>query len=137
MKRGLSIIALITVGVLCLSTLSEGADWVLIGKTKDGNLSISIDKESINQVSEDIVKSCQKFTYTKPLLLNGSQKPITVMIACREWHCDDAKYNNLRVTFYYVDGTNEIETYKYALWHFVKQGTPEGDLYEYVCTQEY
>ena len=34
------------------------------------------------------------------------------------------------------DGTKETETYKYALWHLVKQGTPDGDLYEYLCGQE-
>ncbi len=136
MKRGLFTRALITVGLLCVATLVEGADWVLIGKSKDGNLSISVDKESIDQVSEDIVRSCQRFSYVKPILLNNSQKPVTKIVAYREWDCDGEKYNNLQVTFYYVDGTKETETYKYALWHHIKQSTPESNLFEYVCTQE-
>ena len=136
MKKGFFIIMLPILCLLFLSNSSDGADWILVGKSQDGNVSISIDKESIGQTSGDIVKSCQKFSYVKPIFLNNPQKPVSALVAYREWDCSGEKYNDMQVTFYFVDGTKETETYKFALWHYIKQGTPEGDLYDYVCNQE-
>ena len=136
MKKGFFIITLSVLCLLFLSDLSNGAEWVLVGKSQDGNTSVSIDKESISQTYGDIVKSCQKFSYVKPIFLNNPRKPVSALIAYREWDCSGEKYNDLQVTFCYADGTKETETYKYALWHYIKQGTSEGDLYDYVCNQE-
>lgn len=99
-------------------------------------MSVCIDKDSIIQVSEDLVKSCQKFSYVKATYLGSSPKPVKELISWRIWNCDEAKYNDLQVTFRYADGTREKETYQYALWRYVKQGSPEYDLFEYVCTHE-
>jgi hypothetical protein len=135
-KKDFFVTALLAIGLLCLSPLTEGADWIPVGKSKDGNLSIAIDKESISHVSEDIVRSCQRFSYAKPTLSSNSKKPITKLVACREWDCDNAKYNNLQITFHYADGTTDTETYKYPLWHYIKEGTPDRDLSDYVCSEE-
>ena len=42
---------------------------------------------------------------------------------------------NLQLTFYFVDGTKRTETYPEALWHYVKSGTLEQDICDYVCGQ--
>jgi Surface-adhesin protein E len=125
--------------VLCLLLISKpacGADWKFIGKSADGNVSVSVDVDSIKWVSEDIVRSSQKFVYAKPKLLNASQKPIREVVAYREWNCGEETYNDLKITFCYADGTKETENYKYALWHQIKQNSPEDDLHDYVCNHE-
>jgi hypothetical protein len=125
--------------VLCLFLMSGAAwcaDWKLIGKSADGNVSVSVDVDSVKWVSEDVVRSCQKFVYAKPKLLNASQKPIREVVAYREWNCGEETYNELKVTFCYADGTKETEHYKYALWHQIKQNSPEDDLHDYVCSHE-
>jgi hypothetical protein len=124
----------LTLWLLSLSGLAGGGDWTLIEKTPEGNMSVFIDKESIIQLSEDIVKSCQKFSYLKPFVFGNTGKFVSAIVVCREWNCDEAKYNNLQMTFCYADGTKETETYQYALWRYVKHNSPEGDLFEYVCT---
>ncbi len=136
MEKRLFITTLFILSLLFLSDFSNGSDWIFVGKSQDGNMSAYIEKESITQTSGDIVKSCQKFSYVKPIFLNNPRKPVSAFVAYREWDCAGEKYNDLQVTFCYADGTKETETYKYALWHYVKQGTPEGDLYDYVCNQE-
>ena len=136
MKKSLFIIIFLALWALSLPNPAGSSDWIFIGKSKAGNLSVFIDKESIIQISEDIVKSCQKFSYVKPISLSNHQKLVYAVVACREWNCDEAKYNNLQLTFYYADGTKETENYQYALWHYVRHDPPEFDLFEYVCTQE-
>jgi len=136
MKNGLLILTLFALCSLFPSSSAAGANWTFIEKSKDGNMSTFIDKESITQISEDIVKSCQKFSYTKPTLFNHQKRRVSAVIACREWDCDAAKYNNLQLTFYYLDGTKETETYEYALWHYVRNSSPERGLLEYVCTTD-
>jgi hypothetical protein len=124
----------LTLWSLSLSGLAAGGDWTFIEKNKEGTMSVFIDKESIAQLSEDIVKSCQKFSYSNPILVGSARKLVSAIVVCREWNCDEAKYNNLQMTFCYADGTKETETYQYALWRYVKHNSPEGDLFEYVCT---
>jgi hypothetical protein len=136
MTKGLLIVTLFSLCSLFPSISAAGGNWVFIEKSRDGNMSAFIDKESIIQISEDIVKSCQKFSYVKPVFLNHQKKPVSAAIACREWDCDEAKYNNLQLTFYYADGTKETETYQYALWQYVKHSSPDRDLFEYVCTSD-
>jgi hypothetical protein len=136
MGKGLLITILFILGFLFLSDPSRATDWVLVGKSEDGNMSAFIDKESISQTSGDIIKCRQKFSYVKPIFLNNPRKPVKTLIAYREWDCSGEKYNDLQVTFCYSDGAKETETYEYALWHYFKQGTLESDLYDYVCNQE-
>ena len=136
MKKGSSIITLLTIGLLCLSNLSEGANWKLVGRSKDGNMSVSIDNDSIRQVSENIVRACQKSSYVKPKLSDAFKKTITEVLTCRQWDCDEEKYNDLQMTVRFIDGTEKTEKYEYALWHFIKQDSPEHDLYDYLCNQE-
>jgi hypothetical protein len=135
-KRVLSMTALSLFCLLHLSTPSAGADWKFVGKSTDGNVSVFVDIDSIKWVSEEIVRSCQKFSYTRPRLLSASQKPVKKVIAYRDWNCADETFNDLKVTFYYADGTNGTETYKYALWHQIKQNSPEDALQDYVCSHE-
>lgn len=122
--------------LLLMSQLAWGANWKFVGKSADGNVSVSVDVDSIKWVSEDIVRSCQKFSYAKPKLLNAAQKPVREVVAYREWNCAEETYNDLKVTFCYADGTKETENYKYALWHQIKQNSPEDDLHDYVCSHE-
>lgn len=135
-RKVLSTMALFIPCLLFLSNMAEGADWKFVGKSADGNVSVSVDTDSIKWVSEDIVRSCQKFSYAKPKLLNTAQKPISEVVAYREWNCSEETYNDLKVTFYYADGAKETENYKYALWHQIKQNSPEDDLHDYVCNHE-
>jgi hypothetical protein len=133
-KKFFLIVSFLTLWSLSLSGIAGGGDWTFIEKSREGTVSVFIDKESIIQISEDIVKSCQKFSYLKPIVLGNTKKLVSAIIICREWNCDEAKYNNLQLTFCYTDGTKETETYQYALWHYVRPNSPEGDLFEYVCT---
>lgn len=136
MKKGASVITLLTIGLLCLSNLSEGANWKLVGRSKDGNKSVSIDNDSIRQVSDNIVTACQKSSYVKPKVSDAFKKTITEVLICRQWDCEEEKYNDLQMTFHFIDGTEKTEKYEYALWHFIKQDSLEHDLYDYVCNQE-
>jgi len=125
--------------ILCMFLMSKqagGADWKFVEKSADGNVSVSVDVDSIKWISEDIVRSWQKFLYAKPKLLNASQKPVREVVAYREWNCAEETYNDLKVTFCYADGRKETENYKYALWHQIKQNSPEDDLHDYVCSHE-
>jgi hypothetical protein len=135
-KKGSSIITLLTIGLLCLSNPSEGANWKLVGRSKDGNMSVSIDNDSIRQGSDNIVRACQKSSYVKPKLSDAFKKPITEVFICRQWDCDEERYNDRQITFRFIDGTEKTEKYEYTLWHHIKQGSNEGDLYDYVCNQE-
>jgi hypothetical protein len=119
-----------------MSNPAWGVDWKFVGKSADGNVSMSVDINSIKWVSEDIVRCCQEFSYVRPKLLNASQKPVRKVVAYRDWNCGEETYNDLKVTFYYADGTKDTENYKYALWHQIKQNSPEEDLHDYVCTRE-
>jgi len=123
--------------LISLSSLNfaNGAEWVLIGKSKDGNKSVFIDSESIRQNAENIVTSCQKYSYVDPIFFDQIKKPVTEMIVNQAWDCDEEKYNNLQLTLLYVDGKKETEIYTEALWHFVKPDTLESDVCEYVCNQ--
>ncbi len=129
-------ITFLTIGLLWLSNLSEGANWKLVGRSKDGNMSVSIDNDSIRQVSDNVVRACQKSSYIKPKLSNASQKPIIEVLICRQWDCDEERYNDRQITFRFIDGTAKTEKYEYTLWHYIKQGANERDLYDYVCNQE-
>jgi hypothetical protein len=136
--KGLLITILSVLGLVFLSDLSNAADWVLVGKSRDGNMSAYLDKESITQTAGDIIRCRQKFSYVKPIFLSNPKPktPVTTLIAYREWDCSGEKYNDLQVTFCYANGSKETETYEYALWHYFKQGSVESDLYDYVCNQE-
>jgi hypothetical protein len=137
-EKVLFIAILFVVSLVCLPERSNAADWVLVGKSQDGNMSAFIDRDSIIQTSGDIVKCRQKFSYAKPIFLNNPKpkRPVRTLIAYREWDCSGEKYNDLQVTFCYANGTNETETYEYALWHYIKQGSVESDLFDYVCNQD-
>jgi hypothetical protein len=114
---------------------ANGADWVLIGKSKDGNKYLFIDHESVRQKTENVVTSCAKYSYVNPILFDQIKKPVIEIVADQEWDCDEEKYNNLQLTFYHTDGTNETETYKEPLWHYVRPDTLESDFCEYLCNQ--
>jgi hypothetical protein len=113
-KRVLSMMALSVMCLIFMSNPAAGTDWRFVAKSADGNVSVSVDMDSIKWVSEDMVRCCQKFSYAKPKLLNTSQKPVRKVIAYRDWNCGEETYNDLKVTFYYSDGTKGTETYKYA-----------------------
>ena len=132
----LSIVVLFLPCLFLLSNQARGADWRLVVKSTGGNVSVSVDNSSVRWVSEDIVKSCQRFSYARPRLLNSAQKPVKEIVAYREWNCSEDTYNDVKVTFCYADGTKETENYKYALWHQVKQNSPEDYLQDYVCGHE-
>jgi hypothetical protein len=135
-RKGLTEAILFLFCLLALSDEAKAVQWIYLAKAQDGNMSVFIDRDSILQVSENVVKSCQKFAYAKPILISTQNKSITQIVACRQWDCVEEKYNNLQVTFHFIDGTKETETYKFALWHYIKQDTPEYDLYDFVCNQD-
>lgn len=99
-------------------------------------MSVSIDSDSIRQISDDIVSACQKSSYVKPKLSGAFKKPISEVLICRQWDCDKERYNDLKITFRFIDGTEKTEEYDYTLWHHIKQGAHELDLFEYVCNKE-
>jgi Surface-adhesin protein E len=132
MKKLICIIMLILIPLISFN-FASGADWILIGKSKDGNKSVFVDKESILQISEGIVTSCQKYVYVKPILFDQVKKPVTEVIVKQEWNCDEEKYNNLKLTLLYIDSKRETETYAEALWHYVEPDTLEDDVCDYVC----
>ena len=135
-RRGSIAAILFLLSLLALPDEAKAAQWTYLAKSQDGNMAIFIDRDSIRQVSENVVKSCQKFTYAKPALISSQNKSVTEIVACRQWDCVEEKYNNLQVIFHFIDGTKETETYKFALWHYIKQDTPEYDLYDFVCNQD-
>ena len=126
---------MIILNLLISLNFASGADWIFIGKSKDGNKYCFIDQESVRQKDENIITSCQKYSYVNPILFDQIKKPVTEMVMHQEWDCDEEKYNNLQITFYFTDGTKGTETYTEALWHYVKPDTLEYDMCEYVCNQ--
>ena len=125
--------------LLVLSTSAEGKDWIPITKSKNGNQSVFIDKESIRRTSrladKDIIRVWGKIVYKEPEPYNS--KYISYSLTHYEWYCDEKSLRIIQLLHYYTDGTNEPEfDPKLRQWTKVESDTIEDVTYKYLCLKD-
>ena len=139
MRKRILKLFLFICSLLVVSTSAEGTDWMLITKSKDGNQSVFIDKESIRRTSrladKDIIRVWGKIVYKEPEPYNS--KYISYSLKHYEWYCDVKSLRIIQLFYYYTDGTNEPEfDPKLRQWNKVESDTIEGVLYKYLCEKD-
>jgi hypothetical protein len=139
MRKRIVIIFLVICSIVVASISAEGTDWIPITKSKDGNQSVFIDKESIRSSSrhadKDIIRVWVKIVYKKPEPYNS--KYISYSLKNYEWFCGEKWLRIIQLLHYYTDGTNEPEfDAKLRQWNKVESGTTEDVIYKYLCEKD-
>jgi len=122
------LIILLALGLFFLSVTSEGADWKLIGKNKDGIL-IFVDTESIKHISKTVDRAWVKFSFEKP-------EPIDLtflksQLLYFENDCSEDKVRILQGMQYYTDGTyDDIPS---GSWKYIAPDTINELIHNYLC----
>jgi hypothetical protein len=113
-----------------LPVLAEAVNWKLIAKSKNGNMSIFIDNESIRHISKTIVRARVKLSFEKMEPMKS--KYIKEVINYREDSCSEKKRRSIKSSFYYSDGT--IDTSK-GQWQYIAPGTIDYVVHDYLCNK--
>ncbi len=124
MNRVLSSAALL--GLFLISAAAQGADWKSIAKERSDDPEVLVDTESIERVSEDVVKARVKYSYSKPRSFDS--KYIRELVVCNEYHCKERKCRILWSEGHFTDGTQEADASE-------REGhiLPGDAVYEYLC----
>jgi hypothetical protein len=133
MKRRM--LLLVTSFCLVYSSVAEGVNWARIGESEDGII-LSVDAESKENVSADLVRIRTKFELTRPKP-DGSKRwsNISYYTYYNEFDCKEGKYRVLQMSYYFTDGTTQTANAEDASrWNHVRPGEVfEGGLYKFVC----
>ena len=129
MKKILIMIAFV---LFFVTTVAEGADWVLITLSNVGD-KIYIDEESIKHNSKNTIKVWEKHvpkgsTFEKPF----NSKQVTQLLVYGEYDCDQGRKRRLQLHFYFEDGTDQ----KYPgpnEWSYVVPDTVAEVIIKYLC----
>jgi hypothetical protein len=139
MRKRILKLFLFICSIVVVSTSAEGTDWIPITKSKDGNQSVFIDKESIRRTSrladKDIIRVWGKIVYKQPEPYNS--KYISYSLKHYEWYCDEKSLRIIQLFYYYTDGTNESEfDPKLRQWNKVESDAIEDVIYKYLCDKD-
>lgn len=139
MRKGILKLSLFIFTLVILSTSAQGADWILITKSKDGNQSVFIDKESIRRTprhaEKDIIRVGVKIIYKEPEPYNS--KNISYSLRHYELYCNEKSLRIIQLFHYYTDGTNEPEfDPRSRQWSKFEPDTIEDAIYKYLCEKD-
>lgn len=129
MKKILIMIAFV---MFFVTTIAEGADWVLITLSNGGD-EIYIDEESIKHNSKNTIKVWEKHvpegsTFEKPF----NSKKVTQLLICREYDCDQGRKRKLQSNFYFEDGSKQ-EFQSPDEWSYVIPDSVADEIIKYLC----
>jgi len=133
--RGSFIIFLLSIGLLLLSVSAEGANWELITRSKDSNVSVFIDTDSIRHISKRVVRAWTKFIFIKPK--PSDSKELVEALAYEEHDCAEIKKHDLQITFKHSDGTSDSMTNPNPAkdWSYITPDTLQSAVHDYLCKQ--
>lgn len=124
----LSLLFIIVVSVV--STIAEGAEWKLISRSEDQNISVFVDNENIKHISENIIRAWVKMLLKEAVPINS--KYATYTLGYEEHDCITRKIKLLQLTFYYTDGTNDNANPKEE-WVDIKPDTIQSAVHKFLC----
>lgn len=132
-RKALGILPLLlTVVFSVVSTIAEGAEWKLISKSEDENISVFVDNESIKHISKNSVTVWVKMLFKEPVQIKTKQSKYAIYSLGHEEHdCSVRKIKLLQLTFYYTDSTND-NAYPLEV-HEVIPGTIQATTHDYLC----
>jgi hypothetical protein len=119
---------LVSLFLICLSA-AEAADWKLISESEDGNMSLSVDEESIQVSSNGLMRAWLKLANKEPEHVES--KRISSYLDYREFNCAERRARSLKTIYYYTDGTNESSDEDQ--WLYVTPDSVQDGIYGYVC----
>lgn len=129
MKKILIMIAFV---LFFVTTIAEGADWVLITLSNSGD-KIYIDEASIKHSSKNTIKVWEKHvpegsTFEKPF----NSKRVTQLLIYREYDCDQGRKRQLQLNFYFEDGSKQ-EFQSPDEWSYVIPDSVADEIIKYLC----
>ncbi|HET6515357.1 MAG TPA: surface-adhesin E family protein [Thermodesulfovibrionales bacterium] len=116
----------ITIVLSLISGSAKGADWTLITKDPSADVALSIDRESIERISETVMRVRMKYEYAEPRKFDG--KYIKELLVCNEYDCGKDTYRILWSEGYFTDGTHQEDTSE-RRGHLL----PDDAAYRYLC----
>jgi hypothetical protein len=111
---------------------ADAAEWVRVGTSDDGNVSLYVDKESIISVSKNMMRSWTKFFFEEPETFES--KTFSQMRVHMEYDCSEKRSRMLELTFDYLEGSRETFNFEKE-WSSVKSGTLQEQSYLYLCNK--
>jgi len=115
-----------------VTTIAEGADWVLITLSTSGD-KIYIDEEGIKHHSKNTIKVWEKHvpkgsSFEKPF----NSKKVTQLLIYREYDCDQGRKRKLQLSFYFEDGSKQ-EYQGPKEWSYIIPDTVAEAIIKYLC----
>ena len=113
-------------GLSLVSVIAEGADWKSITGNGSEDVDISVDQESIEHISDDVVRARIKYVYSKPRSFDSGF--IKELVVHNEYHCRERKCKILRSEGHFTDGTQKTDSNE-------REGyiLPGDAVYEHLC----
>jgi hypothetical protein len=137
MKRA---ILFISIGLFLLAVTVEGANWKLITQKQEKDFYLLVDQESIERISDSIVKAWVKYEHRKSLDKKrgydckkcSPEKTLLYTIISKEFDCHEIKSRDLELTEYYMDAAPYSEKTG-NVWKNAAQDSIDGILLHYIC----
>jgi hypothetical protein len=120
-------IIIVFLGLLLISTVAEGTNWVFISESEKGS-TWYVDKESIKEISKNIVREWVKRIPKPP-----NPENLSYALTYSERNCKENKTNILQISDYYNDGTKKFYTYGKKNWYFVPLKSVDETIHKFVC----
>jgi hypothetical protein len=137
-------IVCIIIGIVLplLTTVSGAEDWSYLAQDKDKKMSLHIDKDSREIVSENILRAWVKYQYQQHFkgkreydcMKCTPEKLLSYTIAHKEFDCKEKTSRFLQIAEYYTDQTMRTEPLV-STWKDAQPESAEEYLINYVCAQ--
>lgn len=129
-------------GLFLTASAVEGADWKLITQDEDHKYLLLVDQESMEPVSDSIVRAGVKYEYTKTFsgtreydcMKCSPKKNVLHTIFLEEFDCTKRKVRILELTEYYTDAVPYTE-HRDTAWRPAAPDSADEKLISYICTQ--
>lgn len=134
-------ILLILIDLFLCAALADAENWILI-KQKQENLYLLVDKDSIEHVSDGIVRSTIKYDYRKTYSGKRAydcrkcsiKKILSHTILIEEFDCNERKIKKLELTEHYIDKAPYYERMTED-WTSASAESIDEILINYICTR--
>jgi hypothetical protein len=131
--------AIVVMLVVIFSVEARAADWVSVGKLKDGTQEAYVDVSSI-RTAGSLRKALVRWVVDPPAI-GSSQRASgrwqSSMVYQSEFNCARGTNHDYAVTIFYNDGTRyvgQMESASGKRWQLVPSGTPWKTAMQLICS---
>jgi hypothetical protein len=125
-----------------LAASSTAEDWTQLRRGADKNMSLHIDRDSVEVVSENLLRAWVKYQYQQHFkgkreyncMKCTPEKLLSHVLAHKEFDCGKRKSRFLWIVEYYSDKSFESEQLDDP-WKIARRGSEEENLINYFCSQ--